>query len=117
MQNDKKIMTPYSVLQPNGTEIHGCVGWENDPGYTKIAALVEPLLDGADLEHVNVFHEGRYTDMFVDECSRLKGLPRNEKATAIYRNNWLTHVDPKADPESLPFIAGPAILFFRKVWF
>ena len=43
--------------------------------------------------------------MFVDELNALKGSPRNERATAIYRSHWLsTHRDD--DPEGLPHIVG-----------
>jgi hypothetical protein len=54
--------------------------------------------------------------MFVDEMGLPKNLPRNEKATEIYRNNWLTQ-HPGADPDSLPHIAGTAVIFSRRVWF
>lgn len=57
-----------------------------------------------------------YTDMFVDEDGFTKNLPRNEKATAIYRNNWLTH-HPNTDPESMACIAGPAVVFSDRVWY
>lgn len=85
------------------------------PPFHTIRAAVLDFLDGADPERVNVFHEGRYTDMFVDEDGIKKGLPVNEAATAIYRNNTLTHV-PGTDPESLPFVYGPAVLMSRRVW-
>ena len=41
---------------------------------------------------------------------------RNEAATAIYRNNVLSQV-PGKEPETLPCIVGPAVLFSRRVWF
>jgi hypothetical protein len=44
-----------------------------------------------------------------------KGLPRNENATVIYRRNALLRQGVK-DPETLPWIAGPAVLFERIVW-
>jgi hypothetical protein len=69
-----------------------------------------------DLERVRVFHDGAYTDMFVDDESIGKGLPVNEAATAIYRCNVLTH-DKRAKAEDLPKIYGPAVLFSREVWF
>ena len=67
-------------------------------------------------EHVNVLVGSRYTDMFVDEDGFTKNLPRNEKATAIYRNNWLTQ-HPNTDPEMMAFIVGPAVVFSDRVWY
>jgi len=87
-----------------------------DPGYRRLKKIIVPLLDGADLEHVAFLFEGRPADMFVDETSKIKGLPRNDEATAIYRANWLSR-HPQADPESLADIAGTAIVFDRQVWF
>jgi hypothetical protein len=72
---------------------------------------------GNEIEHVNVWHTGKYLDMFVDETGVLKALPRNEQATTIYRANVLAH-EPETvgDIEELPFIAGDAVLFMEKVW-
>ncbi len=108
--------TSYTLFLPDGTEIDGVVDLDAEPSFQALDAFMRPFLDGAELEHVTVWHEGAYTDMFVDEIGLLKGLPRNDKATAIYRASWLTHQDPDADPETLAFIAGPAVLFHRKVW-
>ena len=55
-------------------------------------------------------------DMFVDEDGLTKRLPRNKKATAIYRNNWLTQ-HPNTDPESMACIVGPAVVFSARVWY
>ena len=110
-------MTTITVMRPDAEpETQEVVGLKAEPGYQALKAIVEPLIDGAPLEHVTVLHDGERRDMFVDECGSLNGLPRNEAATAIYRNNWLTQ-NPKADPESLPAIYGPAVLFSRRVWF
>lgn len=58
-----------------------------------------------------------YLDMFIDEDGHSRDRPRrNEKATAIYRANWLRQ-HPSTDPETLPWIAGPAVLFDKRVWF
>lgn len=110
-------MTVITIMRPGMPEEVREVELPAAPGYRKLDELLRPLLDGNDLERVNVFWSGAYTDMFVDETSALKGPPRNEAATAIYRNNWLTHQEPGADPESLPAIYGPAVLFNRRVWF
>ena len=90
--------------------------WPEQPGYRFLREKLAPLLDGGEIERVNVFWEGRYMDMFVDETGSLQGLARNEAATALYRNNWLTHVDPEASPETLPAIYGVAVFCDRRVW-
>jgi hypothetical protein len=108
--------TTFTILHADGSSETRSAELAAEPGFDALDQLLRPLLDGGDLEHVNVFHDGRYTDMFVDEIGMLKGLPRNEAATAIYRNNTLVHV-PGTNPESLPAIYGTAVLFNRKVWF
>lgn len=110
-------MTDITIMRPDAEpEVQPVADLAPQPGYRALKAIVEPLIDGAALEHVTVLHEGERRDMFVDECGSLNGLPRNEEATAIYRNNWLTQ-HPEEDPESLPAIYGPAVLFSRRVWF
>lgn len=111
------MKTTATIIRADGTEEQRELDWPHEPGYHAIRDLVEPVLGaGRFLEHVAVLHEGQRTDMFVDDSGLLDGLPRNEKATAIYRNNVLTH-EPGTDPESLPHIAGTAILMSRRVWF
>jgi hypothetical protein len=58
-----------------------------------------------------------YLDMFVDEIGHVRDggpKPRNDAATAIYRANWLRAEG--GDPETLPWIAGIAIVFDRRIW-
>jgi hypothetical protein len=87
------------------------------PRLDHLRKLIEPHLDGERLEHVSVLWEGQRRDMFVGETSSINGrMIRNIRATEIYRNNWLTR-NLGADPESLPAISGPAVLFDRIVWF
>lgn len=88
------------------------------PSLLAIKNAVEPHLDGERLEHVAVLWEGERRDMFVGEESSVNGrMIRNVRATVIYRNNWLTQ-HPDCDPESLPAISGPAVVFpHRRVWF
>ncbi len=109
--------TTYRVLRADGSETISEIDWPADPGYHRIKDLIEPLLDGAYLEHVTVLHNGQRADMFVDELGHRKAppLPRNEAATAIYRAATLRRA-PKTHPESLPCIVGTAILFDRVVW-
>lgn len=111
------MKTSIRIIKADGTEEVRDFAWPEAPGYAAIRDLVEPILgQGRYLEHVTVLHEGERTDMFVDDSGLTDGLPRNEKATAIYRANWLSQ-HPGCSPEALPFIAGDAILFSRRVWF
>ena len=110
------MKTTYRIFRIDGKATAGVVDWPKEPGYDKIAALIKPLLGGHDLEHVTVLHDGERRDMFVHDEGPLPALPPTDRATAIYRTNWMTQ-HPSADPESLPWIAGTAILFDRRVWF
>lgn len=110
------MKTTYHVLRVGKQLETASADLPEQPGYDKLRKLITPLLDGANLEHVAVLHDGKRTDMFVDDTGALKGLPLNPEATAIYRNNTMSQ-HPETDPESLPAIYGPAILFDRRVWF
>jgi hypothetical protein len=109
------ITTRYIVLHTDGSMTAGEVDWPKSPSLKEIKALVEPILDG-EMEHVRVLDptSDEYRDMFVDELSRVRSKPRNEAATALYRNNWLVHEG--GEPEDLPWIAGNAVLFDRVIW-
>jgi hypothetical protein len=116
------MKTEYTIFKPgDGAVERGEVDWPREPGYKLIKALVEPLLgDDEPLEHVTVLHDGKRCDMFVSEYGHMRlntrgPLPINDRATAIYRTNWMTQY-PETDPETLPDIAGVAILFHRIVW-
>lgn len=109
------MLTKLTIYRPAELPEEREEDWPEAPGYRFLVEKLGPLIRG-DIERVNVFWEGRYTDMFVDEVGQLKGLDHNEAATAIYRNNWLTHQDPKADPDSLPSVVGVAVLVSRQVW-
>jgi len=108
--------TIMTIIFANGGTSEHPIDLPQDPGYDRLKALVDPHLDGGRLERVAVLHDGHACDMFVDDESIAKGLPKNRKATAIYRNNWLTQ-HPEDDPDDLPAIYGPAVLFSRRVWF
>ena len=86
------------------------------PSLNQINKVLAPYFPNAYTEHVNVLRDGRHTDMFVDEDGHTKRQPRNEKATAIYRNNWLTQ-HPNTDPESMACIVGTAVVFSDRVWY
>jgi hypothetical protein len=91
-------------------------------GYDTLKALLVPIV-GDPIEHVTVladFAGGldfRRADMFVNELGHVVDppLPRNEAATDIYRRNALMY-HGYDDPEELPWIAGPAVLFEKIVW-
>jgi hypothetical protein len=120
------IATRYRIIRTGREdEVHE-VQLPREPGYHLLKQIITPHLDGADLERVAVWaafdDAGQLgaLDMFVDDEGLLKGLPRNEVATAHYRraNQLDMTAAPKApDIEMLNFIAGPAILFSRRVWF
>lgn len=108
--------TKYTVIRPDGTEQTHQIKLPAAPTLQTLRSLIVPHLDGGDLEQVSVLHNGKGTDMFVDEEGLLKRLPRNDKATAIYRAHYLNQ-HPGIDPEQLGFIAGTAVIFDRRVWF
>jgi hypothetical protein len=103
-----------TIMRPTGLSEERELNKFTDPNFGDLRALLDPILEDH-LEHVTVLHEGERRDMFVGECSALGDHDRNEAATAIYRNNWLTQ-HPEEDPESLPAIYGPAVLFHGRVW-
>jgi len=118
--------TRYTIYNVDGTTEDRTVDWPKEPGYEAVRKITDPVLNGAWLEHVTVFvrdthphikgFSDGYADMFVDEEGKLKGLPVNRLATAIYRENWLVH-NPGSRAEDLDTINGPALLFHRKVWY
>jgi len=120
--SEQLIETKFRIYMPGDKPLlTSAVQWPREPGYNAIKSLIEPILAGEPLMHVSVLHDGKRRDMFVSEIGRMElttrgPLPRNDRATAIYRAKWLTR-HPEVDPESLPFIAGPAVLFERVVWF
>jgi hypothetical protein len=92
------------------------------PSYGLLKGIVEDIV-GHPMEHVTVladFSGGlqfKRADMFVNEMGHLSipPLPRNEAATILYRRNALLYQGYN-DPEDLPWIAGPAVLFRDIVW-
>lgn len=108
--------TAFEIIRADGTRETRTVEMSTEPLYEELAEVIRPLLDHAFLEHVAVLHEGQERDMFVDECGALRGLERNEIATAIYRAAYLSE-NPEDEPETLAAIYGTAILFSRPVWF
>lgn len=113
MSNDL-IKTPYTLIPPKGDQVEGVVEWPAEPTYELIKSIVEPYV-GDWMEHVYVFFDGKPTDMFVNENGHMRKLPYNIRATTIYRAASLKRF-PHLDPNTLPIIVGPAVLFHRKVW-
>ncbi len=107
--------TKFAILRPGATAEAGVVDLPAKPDYRTLNALIEPHLDGGRMERVFVLCYGIYTDMFVREDGVALALPRNDFATQVYRNNFMTH-HKGHDPETLAVIHGPAVLFSRKIW-
>jgi hypothetical protein len=118
------MLTRYTVYRPGADPQHGEIDWPEDPGYDRIKALVVPLLDGADPEHLHVLAPDRVGaaelteaddwDMFVDENGIWKNLDENRAATKIY------HGASRHRGETIIgnyTICGPAVLIRRTVWF
>jgi hypothetical protein len=112
-----KVATKYRVLSEAGTFVEHEILMEKKPLYDDLRNLVEPHLGGSRLMHVRVLCPllGAWTDMFIDEMGALRRRPRNDPATKIYRNGFLSK-RPDDDPETLPYIAGPAVVFLRPIW-
>jgi len=114
------MKTSIKIFRPDGTveerDVSQLFPPMTQPGNRELRDLLMPIFNGGHMQHVTVLHNAQRADMFVDEDGHAKGLPHNEAATAIYRNNWLTH-HPEDKPESLPFVVGSAVLFSRRVWF
>jgi hypothetical protein len=73
--------------------------------------VVGPHLGGGTMQGIEISDS---CHLYVDDLAIPKELPRNERATAIYRSRYLAR-HPSFDPEALPFIAGPAVLFGESV--
>ena len=108
------MKTALIILRADGNREDRDVDMAGDPGLAELRDVLEPILAGRP-EHVAVLHDGRRADMFVHEDGHGAGLPRNEAATEIYRASWLSR-HPSDHPETLPWIAGTAVVFGRTVW-
>jgi hypothetical protein len=113
--------TKLLVLKPDESSETRTFELPERPAYREINGLMQLLIGCEHCEHVSVladFNGGlafKRADMFVDEMGHDRGLPRNEAATIIYRRNALLYQNVKI-AETLPWIAGPAVLFERIVW-
>ena len=108
------MRTDLAILRADGTREDRTIEMVGDPGLAELRGVLEPILGGRP-EHVAVLHDNRRADMFVDEDFVAKGLPRNAAATAVYRASWMER-HPETNPETLPGIAGDAVVFGRTVW-
>ena len=108
------MKTNYTVFHPDGSELKGALDWPEFPSRELVSEFVETILPASALElmPLEIHHDHMISDMFVKADYH---QPRNESATTVYRQNYIVH-NPGTNPESLPFIAGPAVLFYRKVW-
>jgi hypothetical protein len=115
------MKTKLLIMRPEAPNHKMEVELVRYPSYDTLKELLSPIIHCAHVEHVSVLadFEGatafRKADMFVDEDGHAKSLPFNGFATAIYRRNAILHQGVK-DPDSLPWIAGTAVLFDRIVW-
>ena len=108
------MQTAYQFIPVTGQPETFTAQLPKAPGYTELEKHIRPLI-GSDFERVAVIFNGKQTDMFVDDCGRLKALPLNRAATDIYRAGALLK-EPTRRPETLAAIYGPAVLFARPVW-
>ena len=106
---------------PKEYDLHSSVAMEPVPNLNELIAACQPFIAPDDpnwreIERVNIFWNGRYYDMFVDEHSVAKGLPVNPRATELYHNNMKVHAPERLGPNP-PSVYGPAVVFLRRVWF
>ena len=108
----------YTILHADGCETLG--QFQDFPtDATAICEAIKRLFamigEDAQFERVSVWYKGGYTDMFVNQTGRLKGLRRNEAATAICRASVLLRQKPRPPAEGLSWIAGDTVLLSRRV--
>jgi len=115
------VITRYHVLETGGAKRSLFVDWPAQPSHEQFLALIGPILNNEPIERVRLHQSGHPFDMFVSKIGhvRLRTRPplgRNEEATKLYRAGALAR-NPGMDPEMLSWIAGPAVVFDRQVWF
>lgn len=129
-EGKKMQAVEYRILFYDGRETRGTVQlpdphteWSPTPSkaskerWRLVREIITDVIGGdADPEHVTVWANDQYLDMFVDEQGVNKKLPMNNIATTIYRANYLAHEPDPGPADQLPYIAGNAVLFLEKVW-
>lgn len=108
------IETTYHIITPSARSTR-TVDWPRKPDLGLLQGLIKPIV-GGHMEHVTVYFNNQYTDMFVNEEGRIFGFPLNKEATEIYLANWRRQNPGKEDPEG-SFIVGNAVVFERRIWF
>lgn len=109
-------MTPtmLTIMHPDGRIYETAHKLEAEPTLTALRTAMFGIIRNP--ERVSVLEAGERRDMFVEENGHAEGLERNEAATRIYRANAMAS-GQYPDPEALPCVVGPAVLFARRVWF
>lgn len=85
-------MTILHTIKPDGT--YSSDEWTGELEYAappfrslkSLLAQADPVHEGCDIEHVNVWWKGKLAHMFVDETGLYKPAKRNQRATRIYFN-------------------------------
>jgi hypothetical protein len=121
------IPTVMTIIKADGTREDRTVDLAEQPSYNALQRIMGPIFaeqrgKPANFEHVNVLHDGKRTDMFVDEYGALRDmlLPVNLVATRIYHAASIKQDRLKVPGgiiSSAPKIHGTAVLFGRRVWF
>ena len=110
----------YQLILPDQSEpVRNCVAMLPDAfDFHDIKRIVKPHLAGANLMRVAILHKGEERDMFIGDMAYIDRLPRNRRATAIYRAA-LIEANSKAPRSTIAkkSIRGPAVLFNERVWF
>jgi len=110
--------TKFQIIMPDGMILEDQFRFDRKPpSYKTLQGLLGPFVEGQ-IEHVNVFYEGEYRDMFVNETGMRDKLELNPKATEIYLNNTKVHdPDRYKQVKNRSAIYGVAVLFpEEKVW-
>lgn len=110
------MKTTYQIIRPPGLveKVEAEFSDDEDKRAEETLAVLNKFIPPGYIEHVNVFWEGKYMDMFVDEDGHRKRLPVNIWATKIYWNNTIVHQPELAD-ELTEMIVGDAVLFKKGV--
>lgn len=79
--------------------------------------IMQGLIDlmGRPMHRLEILLSNGKFDLFVDDFAMIECSVRNERATTLYRHYELS-LYPRSDPEGMPCICGPAILFSDPVW-
>jgi hypothetical protein len=109
--------TTFRVISTDGRNTNHTIDLKEFPTLSELRRIVEPYLHGATMQYVQVLDPETSRDsldMFVGESAILKRLPVNAEATKLYRAaHMMFH--PDDNPDELPAIRGPAVVFARRV--